>query len=92
MNRIWNLKIRRQNIVFIAQVILSFLIPVLAYYGLKAEDITSWNRLLTIFLDAIKNPYVLTMAIVSVWNALTDPTTKGAKDNEKVLNATELIK
>ena len=31
--------------------------------------------------EAVKNPYVLGMVVVSVWNAINDPTTEGVSDS-----------
>ena len=76
-----NWKVRFKNPVFIAQLILAILMPILAYAGLTLQDLTSWEVLGKILLGAIKNPYVLGLIAVSVWNALNDPTTAGVKDS-----------
>lgn len=76
-----NWKIRFKNPVFIAQLILAILMPILAYAGLTLQDLTSWEVLGKILLGAIKNPYVLGLIAVSVWNALNDPTTQGISDS-----------
>ena len=70
-----NWKVRFKNPVFIAQLVLAILTPILAYAGLTAQDITTWSKLGELLLGAISNPYVLGLVIVSVWNALNDPTT-----------------
>ena len=31
---------------------------------------------------ALKNPYVIGLILVSVWNALNDPTTEGLSDSD----------
>ena len=77
-----NLKVRFKNPVFIAQIILAILTPILAYAGLTMQDLTSWIVLGNILFNAIKNPYVLILIIISVWNALNDPTTAGLKDSQ----------
>lgn len=77
-----NLKVRFKNPIFIAQLILAILTPILAYAGLTVQDLTSWSKLGEILLGAIRNPYVLGLIAVSVWNALNDPTTEGIKDSE----------
>ena len=76
-----NLKVRFKNPVFIAQLILAILTPILAYAGLTVQDLTSWQALGEILLGAISNPYVLGLIVVSVWNALNDPTTAGVSDS-----------
>lgn len=83
-----NLKVRFKNPVFIAQLVLSVLTPVLAYAGLTLADMTSWSALGQILIDAIMNPYVLGLVVVSVWNALNDPTTAGLKDSAQAMTYT----
>lgn len=80
-----NLKVRFKNPVFIAQIILAILAPILAYGGLTFQDLTSWEALGKLLLGAISNPYVLGLIAVSVWNALNDPTTAGVGDSNRAL-------
>ena len=80
-----NLKVRFKTPVFIAQLILAILTPILAYAGLTVQDLTSWQALGEILLGAIRNPYVLGLIVVSVWNALNDPTTAGITDSAQAL-------
>lgn len=81
-----NLKVRFKNPVFIAQLVLAILTPILAYVGLTVEDLTSWSILGQVLLEAVSNPYVLGLVVVSVWNALNDPTTKGLSDSSQALH------
>lgn len=76
-----NLKVRFKNPVFVAQLILAILTPILAYAGLTLQDLTSWAALGSLLIDALKNPYVLGLIVVSIWNALNDPTTAGLGDS-----------
>ncbi len=80
-----NFKVRFKNPVFIVQLILSILTPVLAYAGLTFQDLTSWQTLGNILLEAIRNPYVLGLVVVSIWNALNDPTTAGITDSAQAM-------
>lgn len=80
-----NLKVRFKNPVFIAQLILSILTPILAYAGLTVQDMTSWSALGNVLLGAVQNPYVLGLVVVSVWNALNDPTTAGLGDSTRAM-------
>jgi phi LC3 family holin len=77
-----NIKVRLKNPIFIAQLVLSILTPILAYAGLTPQDITTWDSLGHLLLGALSNPYVLGLVVVSVWNALTDPTTAGIGDSD----------
>lgn len=84
-----NVKVRFKNPVFIAQLILAILTPILAYAGLTAQDLTTWSALFDLLVGAISNPYVLALVAVSVWNALNDPTTQGLGDSAQVLAYTK---
>lgn len=80
-----NLKVRFKNPVFWAQIVLAVLMPILAYAGLTLQDITTWQALGLLIWTAIQNPYVLGLVIVSVWNALNDPTTSGLTDSARAM-------
>lgn len=76
-----NWKVRFKNPVFIVQLLLSVLVPILGYYGLTMQDLTTWKSLYELIKDALMNPYVVGLIGVSLWNALNDPTTAGVKDS-----------
>lgn len=76
-----NWKIRLKNPVWWAQMVLAVLTPVLAYAGLTTADLTTWGAVLDLLVGAVTNPYVLSLVVVSVWNAVNDPTTKGLTDS-----------
>lgn len=77
-----NLKVRFKNPVFIAQIVLSILLPILAYRSMSLQDVTTWATLGDLLLGALKNPYLLGTVVVSVFNAVTDPTTEGISDSD----------
>jgi phi LC3 family holin len=84
-----NLKVRFKNPLFYVQLVLSVLTPILAYFGLTTADLTTWYKLGDVLVQAISNPYVLALVVVSVYNTLIDPTTKGFGDSENALTYTE---
>lgn len=81
-----NWKIRFKNPVFYAQIILAILTPILAYMGITADALTSWPYLGQVLINAVSNPYVLALVVVSIWNAVNDPTTSGVTDSAQALN------
>ena len=83
----WN--VRFKNPLFIAQMILAVLTPILAYAGLTVKDLTTWKALGDLIIGALSNPYVLGLVVVSLFNAVTDPTTSGVKDSEQALTYTK---
>lgn len=87
-----NLKVRFRNPVFIAQLILAILTPIVGYMGITMEDLTTWGKLGSVLVEAIMNPYVLALVAVSVWNAVNDPTTAGAGDSARALTYEEPAK
>lgn len=84
-----NWKVRFKNPQFVAQVLISVFVPVLTYFGLEAKDLTTWKAVIDLFINAISNPYVLLMIVVSVFNAVNDPTTVGLTDSNRALTYTE---
>ena len=80
-----NWKISFKNPVFYMQLILAVLTPVLAYMGLTVKDLTTWAAVGNVLLQAVSNPYVLALVLVSVWNAVNDPTTSGISDSTNAL-------
>lgn len=84
-----NWKVRFKNPLFIAQMILAVLTPILAYAGLTVIDLTTWQALGDLLIGALSNPYVLGLVVVSVFNAVTDPTTSGVADSEQALTYTK---
>ena len=80
-----NLKVRAKNWLFWVQVFLAVLTPILAYMGLTVQDLTTWGALGNVLLEAVMNPYVLCLVVVSVWNAINDPTTAGVSDSDQAM-------
>lgn len=84
-----NWKVRFKNRVFRIQFLLSVFVPVLGYYGLTAQDFTTWASVFDVIKNAISNPYVLFTMLVGAWNAINDPTTKGVTDSQRAKQYTE---
>ena len=80
-----NWKVRIKNPVFYVQLLLAVLTPILAYMGLTMSDLTTWPAVGNVLLQAVSNPYILGLVVVSVWNAINDPTTSGVSDSSKAL-------
>lgn len=80
-----NWKVRVKNPVFWVQVAVAIILPMLANLGLAWEDMTTWAALGGVLLESIKNPVIVVAVIVSVWNAVIDPTTAGVGDSSQAL-------
>lgn len=79
----WKVRFNRKNILFLSQVLLSVLVPILTYFGIQLSDFTSWQIVRDTLLQAVSNPYVIIMSLVSLFNAITDPTTQGISDSQQ---------
>ena len=60
-----------------------------AYSGIPGPVLVGYDYLggdfREIFVKAISNPVVIVSVVVSVWNLITDPTTKGLGDSKQAL-------
>lgn len=81
-----NWRVRFKNPNFIAQLVLAIFVPILAYMGITAQDLTTWGAVFKVLFEAVSNPYVLVLVVVSVYNSITDPTVKGLGDSKQALN------
>ncbi len=50
--------------------------------GMQPDMFTSWGVLAQAVLDVLKNPYLLTTALLAVLGVFVEPTTKGLKDRK----------
>jgi phi LC3 family holin len=80
-----NWLVRFKNPVFWAEIAVAILLPILTHMGMNWEDMTTWATLGNLLLDAVKNPVIVVAVVISVWNAITDPTTEGVSDSSRAL-------
>ena len=80
-----NWKVRLKNPIWWAEVAAALLLPMIAAVGLRWEDMTEWNALFEVLKAAVQNPVTVTAVAVSLWNAVTDPTTAGLGDSSRAL-------
>lgn len=83
-----NWTVRLKNPLWWAQVAAGVFLPILAYYGLNWEDMTSWAAIWDILVQAVQNPVVVIAALTNLWSALTDPTTAGMSDSKQAMTYT----
>lgn len=76
-----NWTVRFKNPQFWLAIALSILVPPLAYTGTEFNEVTSWGKFFTILGDGFKNPYIVLMMIVGIYNTIVDKTTKGFGDS-----------
>ncbi|WP_313894666.1 phage holin [Psychrobacillus sp.] len=81
----WKVRFSKENIQFIVRFIASLLIPILAYMGLKLDDIITWALVGDILKDFISNPYLIALTVINAINVIPDPTTVGIRDSRQAL-------
>ncbi|MGN7116023.1 phage holin [Lysinibacillus odysseyi] len=84
-----NWKVRFKNPYFYVALILAIVAPVGVYFGINADDLTSWSMVGAVAKQAILNPYVVVTVIVSVATFLIDPTTRGISDSNRAMRYDE---
>lgn len=83
-----NWKVRLRNPVWWAEVAMAVAVPIVSYFGLTLQQLTTWQALWSTLQDALANPYVLGLVLVSLWNTVNDPTTAGVGDSAQALTYT----
>lgn len=81
-----NWKVRFSNPQWWARVAVAVVVPILTYFGFAWEDMTTWATLGEIFVRAVQNPVVVVSVLLSLWNTIPDPTTKGIGDSPRALS------
>ena len=76
-----NWKVRFKNPIWWAGVAAAIILPMVAAVGMQWEDMTTWGAFFDVVRAAFGNPVTLVAVIVSLWNTITDPTTKGLGDS-----------
>ncbi|HIU56180.1 MAG TPA: phage holin [Candidatus Ornithomonoglobus merdipullorum] len=80
-----NWRVRIKNPAFWVSIAIAIVTPILAYFGLTAQDMTSWGAIWDVVVQAVSNPYVILTVAVSVYNAIVDPTSTGVTDSSRAL-------
>lgn len=80
-----NWKVRLKNPYFYAALFLAVVAPVGTYFGVNANEVTSWTMVYELAKKAVLNPYIVVTVIISVATFLIDPTTKGLSDSKEAL-------
>lgn len=87
-----NWTVRLKNPLWWAQIVSAVILPVLAYFGLNWQDMTTWGAIGDLFMKSIQNPVVVVSVLVSVFNAINDPTTAGITDSNRAMTYTKPYK
>lgn len=90
MNKInWSVRFTLKNKAFLTRLALAIGLPVLTYFGLNFQDMTSWGAVFTLLGKFASNPYLIGVTIVNVINIVPDPTTAGFGDSQRALGYDE---
>lgn len=85
MNINWKVRFSKQNMLFWIRFIGALLVPVLAYMGIRYEDLTTWGAVWDIIMRFFSNPFLVFLTIFNAINIIPDPTTKGIGDSSDAL-------
>lgn len=80
-----NWRVRFRNPMFLFQMVLAALTPMLAYMGMSFAELTTWGTLGELFVQAYSNPYLLSLVGISIFNAINDPVVKGLSDSDQAM-------
>ncbi|KIL46917.1 holin [Jeotgalibacillus alimentarius] len=80
-----NWKVRFKSKEFWIRLIIAVFGPILAYFGLSIDDLTTWQSVGDLLINAVSNPAVIIAVILSVLNIFPDPTTAGLSDSKQAL-------
>lgn len=81
----WKVRFNKNNIQFVFRFIAALLVPVLAYFGLNFESVTTWNSVLELAVNFISNPFLIGLTIYNAVNMIPDPTQKKLKDSKQAM-------
>lgn len=81
-----NWKARIKNPIWWAEIAAAIILPMLTAIGVSWDEMTTWAALWEVLKTAVGNPVVVVAVVVSVWNAITDPTTAGIGDSALALS------
>jgi phi LC3 family holin len=87
-----NWRVRAANPAFWVQIALAVFTPILAYFGMNWGEMTTWAAIGDLLVKAVQNPVIVLSVLVSVYNSLIDPTTKGIGDSERALSYDKPVK
>lgn len=85
----WSIRFNAKNKAFLYRVALAIALPILTYFGINFQDLTSWDAVFNLFGKFVSNPYLVGLTIVNILNIIPDPTTKGLSDSERALSYTK---
>jgi len=87
-----NWQVRFANPTFWVGLIGAIGAPILAYLGIAASDLTTWESVGDAFIATATNPYLfalVTLSVLSFLGVVVDPTTKGIADSARALSYDE---
>lgn len=85
----WKVRFNLKNKTFLLRVAFALVLPILAYFNLKLEDLVSWGVIFGLLGKFFSNPYLVGLTIVNILNIIPDPTTKGLTDSKRALDYQE---
>lgn len=89
MNINWKVRFTRKNALFLFRFFAALFLPVVTYFGISYEELTTWGAVWDIFVQFISNPFLLMLTAFNAINVIPDPVVKGISDSPAGMNLTE---
>lgn len=85
----WKIRFSRNNMLFLFRFAIALFVPVLAYMGIRYEDLTTWSTVWNVIVQFFSNPFLIGLTVFNAFNIVPDPVVKGLSDSQQALNYTE---
>ena len=76
-----NWKVRAKNPIFWFTILCAIASPAIAGAGLVWSDLSTWDIVIQVAVQAFMNPVTLFAMAGAVWGVINDPTTSGPSDS-----------
>ena len=81
-----NLKVRLKNPQFLLRTAAAIILPALAFIGIDAQSLTSWDLFFDAVMQIVTNPVAIGIIVLNIANLIPDPTRNRLADSELVLD------
>lgn len=81
-----NLKVRLKNPQFLLRTAAAIVLPALAFIGIDAQSLTSWDLFFDAVMQIVTNPVAIGIIVLNIANLIPDPTRNRLSDSDLVLD------
>ena len=85
----WRVRFNKKNMLFLFRFFAALFLPVVTYFGISYEELTTWAKVWDIFIQFVSNPFLLMLTAFNAMNVIPDPVVKGISDSPTGLQLIE---